>query len=239
MHKIINCQDCQQTKKQKIVLFAGNFPLIYNLQNMIAEADTQKWGAFSEYSLELAARIGNHAKQIGKEIKFAFFADDHSYEPKEKSSSTKTARHNFFKKSSENNAELMLNYKKILNYYGFSEKDIIKQNQNKYNRENCLYFSEKILRSSKRIIQNPCAREYVEFIENPRYFNKQTDYLISFIPNRCSSNICNYALDIHIKDIESSHIFMQTDTDFLELLNKKASKEDIWIWGVNYRKDSQ
>jgi hypothetical protein len=101
----------------------------------------------------------------------------------------------------------------------------------KEGREDCLYFSEKILRESKRDIDNPCAREYTEFLEDKKYFNKKDYHMITFAPQRCKDNICNFALT-GIPGLSASHIFMDT-------MAKLATIKNIYKTGrgITYRRD--
>ncbi|MFA6461137.1 MAG: hypothetical protein WCV90_02635 [Candidatus Woesearchaeota archaeon] len=224
--------DVDTCRKDKIVLLSGHFPLIYTKEKAIEAIDY--WGPFSKYSLELACKIGKYARNKSKTVEFVFFVDDHSYEGEKELSlaQAQTRRNKLYKECSGEKAELAEAYHKIMNKYGFSEKDIIRQNQGKNGREDCLYFSEKILRASSRKIENLCAKEYSEFIENPRFFNKNYSHLISFIPRRCQAHICNVALDKEIKGLSASHIFMET---MLPTLTKK----ELYTKGsgVMYRKD--
>lgn len=219
-------------KKENIVFLAGHFPLIYNKKEAIEALDY--WGIFSEYSLELACKLAKYAKGIGKKIKFIFFVDDHMYEDMSALTSAQLSirRNQLYKRRSGKNAQLPKKYKKILTKYGFSEDEVIRQDQGKTGRESCLYFSEKILRASNIKIENPCAREYTEFIENKRYFDKKTSYIIAFIPRRCEENICHFALDLEIKGLSGSHIFIDT-------MAKLETKESIYSFGkgISYRKD--
>lgn len=224
--------DIDNSDKEKIIFLGGHFPLIYNEKE--ATEDFKLWGPFSEYSLELACKIAKYTKGKNKIIEFVFFVDDHMYEDRSglTASQLSSRRNQLYKKLSGENTELPSVYKKILAKYGFSEKDIIRQNQKKKGRESCLYFSEKILRASKAKIENACAREYIAFLEDKKYFNKKTDYMIAFIPNRCQNNICNFALDKEIKGLSATHIFMDT-------MAHLTSKKELYSFGVGvtYRKD--
>jgi hypothetical protein len=223
--------DVDNCKKEKIVLLGGHFPLIYN--NKEAIEAIKHWGEFSLYSLELACKVAQYAKKKKKKVQFVFFVDDHMYEGMSGLSSAQLSlrRNQLYKLRSGKDAELSKDYKKIMNKYGLTEKDVIRQNQGKSGRESCLYFSEKILRASKRIIDNPCAREYIEFLETKKYFNKKTTYMIAFIPQRCSENICNFALDREIKGLSGSHVFIDTML--------RVPKKELYTirMGVTYRRD--
>ncbi|MDA3836018.1 MAG: hypothetical protein PF542_00185 [Nanoarchaeota archaeon] len=225
-------KDIDNTSKKNIIILAGHFPLIYTTKGAIEAI--HRWGEFSPYTLELGCKIGKYAKQEGKDIKFVFFVDDHIYEElcEVKDNTRSTFRRNLYRKKSKKDAKPQENFEKIMKKYEFSEKDIIRQNQNKKGRESSIYFSEKILRAKNVDILNACAREYTTFIEDKKYFNKQEDYIIAFIPNRCKENICEVALDIEIKDLSSTHIFMDSSATL-------STREELYSFGrgVNLRRD--
>jgi len=226
------CSDIDNCKKEKIIFLGGHFPLLYNKKEA-AEA-IKHWGTFSEYTLELACKVANYAKKKKKKTQFVFFVDDHIYEDISNLSAAQlsTRRNKLYKTRSGKNAKLPNIYQKVMKKYGFSEKNIIRQNQKKNGRKDSLYFSEKILRASKRKIDNPCAREYITFIEDKKYFSKNKCYIIAFIPQRCKENICNYALNLKNKNLTGSHIF-------LDSMAKLATKKQLYSFGngVLYRKD--
>ncbi|MBT4257945.1 hypothetical protein HOD88_02055 [archaeon] len=225
-------RDIKESNKKRIVFLAGHFPLIYEESGAIEAI--KKWGAFSIYSLEVAAKLAIDTKNLGKEIKFVFFVDDHIYEGYVKMNSWQLSkrRNSLYKLRSGKNAKLPKKYKEILEKNGFSEKEVIRQNQNKVGREDCLFFSEKILRKSLRKIENACAREYTEFIEDKTYFRKEKDYIVTIAPNMCKENICDVALDKEIRGLSSSNIFMET-------INPSITKKELFTFGrgVTYRKD--
>jgi len=225
--------DIDNCGKQTIVLFGGHFPLVYLDE---AVESIRKWGEFSTYSLELACKLGRYARANGKEVKFVFFIDDHSYESLASydASSRRRRRKRLYWKRSGPNAKLHPIFQATLEAHGFSEADVIRHNHGKPGREDCLYFSEKILRASLREIENACAREYTEFIENEQYFNKEESHIITFAPNRCQGNICNFALDREIQDLSASHIFIDT-------MNVILTREELFTEGagVTMRTDIQ
>jgi len=224
--------DVENCEKEKIVFLGGHFPLLYNEEKAFEAFGY--WGQFSEYTLELACKVAKYAKEKGKKISFVFFVDDHMYEGVSglTAQQLSTRRNNLYKSRSGSKAELPDSYKKIMSKFGFSEKDVIRHNHGKRGREDCLYFSEKVLRASKRKIENPCAREYVAFLEDKKYFSKKKAYMMAFIPQRCRENICHYALDLEIKDVNGSHTF-------LDSMAKLATRKQLYSFGngVLYRKD--
>lgn len=225
-------KDIDNCDKDTIVLVGGHFPLIY-LRDGAIEA-IRKWGEFSTYTLELACKISRYAKMNRKQVKLVFFVDDCSYESLAPYANPSRRRKRLYCKRSGQDAKLHSIFQAILKSYGFSEKDVIRQNHRKIGREDCLYFSEKLLKGSMRKIDNACAREYTEFIEDAQYFNKETMHLITFAPNRCQSHICNFALDKEIDNISASHVFMDT-------MNVILTREELFTEGagVTMRTDSQ
>ena len=183
-------------------------------------------GAIFNLFLELACRIGKFARDIGKSVQFVFFADDRSYETFNNMGSwqVKSGRHRLYKGRSGSDAKLVPEYQKILQKYGFDITNVLRHDHGKSGRRNCLYFSEKVLRASSRNIENICAKEYTEFIENPNYFDKTHSHLVSFVPNRCLGHICNVALDSEITNLSASHVFIETMTPF-------ATREELYTLG--------
>lgn len=225
--------DIYRCGKDQVVLFGGHFPLVYGKGKDIEAID--KWGEFSKYSLDLACKGGKYAKDwMDKEIEFVFFVDDHSYEDWNKigGSQIKTPRRNLYKLRSGSNAKLPEEFRNLMLAHGFSEQDVLRHDHRKIGREDCLYFSEKILRASRRDIDNICAKEYTEFIEDPKYFDKEKSHLIAFIPQRCKGHICNVALDQEIEGLSSSHIFMETMTPGI-------TREELYLVGrgITYRRN--
>jgi len=137
--------DIEQTRKQKIALFAGHFPLVYGAKDDWDFEGTRHWGEFSQYTLELACEVGKKARELGKKIEFVFFVDDHSYEDWKTfgSSEIRGRRHRLYKRRSGEDAQLSDDFKLIMSVFGFSEKDVKRHDHKKPGREDCLYFSEK------------------------------------------------------------------------------------------------
>ena len=224
-------KDIEESGKKKVVIQAGHFPLLYLPQGAVEGIN--HWGQFSPYTLELGCEIGSFVRELSKDVGFVFFVDDHSYEfPNNLGMKCKNKRRKFYRLKSGLDASLHPEYQRIMRQWGFSEKDVIRHNQEKPGREDSLYFSEKPLRSSLKDIGNVCAKEYVEFIENPDYFDKINFHLVSFVPNRCKGHICDVALDVELEGISSSHIFIETMMPF-------ANREELYreFRGVTYRGD--
>jgi hypothetical protein len=223
-------KDIDSTNKERIVFLAGHFPLLYTSEGIIEAFDY--WGEFSAYTLELACKL---AKDTDKEVGFLLFVDDHAYENWEELSKSqiKGERKRLYKKRSGKDAKLPQQIRKVMKKYGFDEKDIVKHDHGKENRKDCLYISEKVLRADPRAqkVDNYCAREYVAYLEDKKYFDKEKDYLVAFIPQRCKDHICNVALDIEVKELQSSHIFIETSPG--------VSRKKLYSFGrgITYRKD--
>lgn len=225
-------KDVEECEEEKIVFLGGHFPLFYKDEKALESF--KYWGNFSEYTLELACRLAKHATDHGKKIGFVFFVDDHMHEPLSglSASQLSSRRNSLYKTRSGHDAVLPDTYRNILQKYEFSEKDVIRHNHGKTGREDCLYFSEKILRSSTRNIENLCALEYVAFLEDDRYFSLNNCYMMAFIPQRCRENICHYAIDLEVKNLKGSHVF-------IESMLGQTTVEELYTStsGVNYRKD--
>lgn len=225
-------KDIESCKKPNVVLQAGHFPLMYSSEGAM-EAISQ-WGQFSNYSLELACRLGKFAREMGKTVQFVFFADDHAYESFNtlRMGPVRTGRNRLYRVRSGIDAQLNPEYQRILQEYGFDVTHVLRHDHGKPGRRNCLYFSEKVLRASSRKIENICAREYTEFIENPVYFDKAKSHIVSFVPNKCIGHICDVALDLEIAHLSASHVFIETMAPF-------ATREELYNLGrgVTYRRD--
>lgn len=224
-------RDVEECGKEKIVVQAGHFPLLY-LPGGVAEG-INRWGPFSPYTLELGCGAAKVARDLGKDVKFVFFADDHGYQHMAGNlRRAKSSRRGLYRLRSGESAQLNQVYRKIMEGFGFSEDDVLRHDQGKNGREDCLYFSELILRNSGRNIENACAREYIAFLENPRYFDMENSHLVSFVPNRCIGAVCDVALDEEIEGLSASHVFMET-------MNPFSSRGELYTQGrgVTYRRD--
>lgn len=224
-------KDIKNTNKNVIVFLAGHCPMLYTKEQ--AQLGVDAWGVFTLYSLELACQLAKYAMlTFHKTIKFVFFIDDHTYDNSGETLETSRTRNRpkrgqFYKQASGEKAILHEELLAILLKYGFSEENIIRQNQVKAGRTSCLYFSEHILRTSeKKHISNWCAREYIEFLEDKRYFDKEKYYQIAFIPDVCEDNICP-SLGRHIHNLTASHIFMST-------LNRLSKEQLFTFENVTY-----
>ena len=232
-------EDIDETPKQTIVFQAGHFPLDYVPTSPRATEALSQWGVFSLYSLELAVVNAAYARGKGREVRFVLFADDHTNGSRSGLNSRQRAklRNNLYKLRSGEDARLHSEYQRILGTYGFSEKDVLRQDQKKEGRRNSLYFSELLLRAKgNQNISSDCAREYIQFIGDQNYFNRDSSHLISFVPRICRDNICNNALDEEldglIEGLSASHVFMETYAI-------GSSREELYKigQGVTYRKD--
>ena len=224
--------------KTRVLFLAGHFPLFYDESR--AYAATNAWGAFTPYSLDLACKVakiqienrnrGMSCKDA-KDIGFILLADDINFEDFDNNSKFSM---------SGTQARLPEQFQEIFNRYGIPSDLVVRQNHGKKGREDCLFFSERILRTHRGEVQEAeCAKAYRGLIESP-YFNKETDYLVAFLPDMCTGNICERVLGEGLFEktdwqFAGSHVSMQTDSTLLS----KADVESIWgDWGVKYRRDN-
>ncbi|MDO8460376.1 MAG: hypothetical protein Q7S74_04660 [Nanoarchaeota archaeon] len=235
-------KDIKTCERNSIVFLAGHFPILYDTEKRTVEPNLTAWGPFPNYSLEIACQVASKAKDIGKDCRFAFIVDDHTYAPKSKRKRIQKERDRFYKAFSGIDARLHEEQINIMNQYGFDEKNIIKADHGKQGREDCLYISENILianrkrRLGEKIEKSDCSKAYAEFIET--YINKDCQHLIGFIPNVCMGNVCKGVLD-KINNIKASHIFCHTDDAFIGKLNSRLTIQELYKepWGIFYRKD--
>ncbi len=242
--------DVWANQKNRVLFLAGHFPLFYDESG--AYAATSAWGAFTPYSLDLACRIAkcqieDHRRGISdaKDIGFVLLADDINFEDFGKNS--EFSRHQksrkrdaFYRARSGTQAKLPEQFQEIFDKYGIPSDLVIRQNHGKRGREDCLFFSERILRAHRQEVKEAeCAKAYRGLIES-LYFIKETDYLVAFLPDMCTGNVCGRVLDDNfwVKgdwQFAGSHVSMQTDSTLLS----RADIESIWKdWGVKYRRDN-
>lgn len=234
-------RDVVLTDKSRAVFLAGHFPLYYNENG--AYAATEAWGAFTKYSLDLACRVAREASASGKDIGFVLLADDINQEDTE--GNVQFSRHQksrmrntFYGKMSGPGAALPSEFQRIFDANGMSSSKVIRQDHGKKGRENSLFHSERILRASRLEWGNECAKAYRGLVESPS-FDKEEDYLVAFVPDRCTGNICLGVLDGLLEQYNfgftGSNVAMQTDSLFLQ----NTDAPSIWKnFGVTYRKDS-
>lgn len=231
-------QDVETCNQQEIVFFSGHAPLLYRGEpgHRFVELGLSMWGPFSLYSLEISAQLASRARAEGKTSRFALCVDDHTY-AQGKGSYWKKPRKRFYSQFSWG-AQLFEEYHHILRKYRFSEQQVVKQLQGRWKKE-CLLISENQLlheRQQRNVDSeiNECALSYREFVENPSYFDKNNQYLVSFIPNRCMKNVCCRVLD-KIEGVHASHVFTHTEET---LDNTRVTVPQLYNeWGVLYRKD--
>ncbi|MBP7708592.1 hypothetical protein KA107_02810 [Candidatus Pacearchaeota archaeon] len=230
--------DALVSGKQRVVIQAGHFPLHYSSSGAYASKDA--WGAFTPYSLEIGTEVAKELRNHGIETKFIITADDINYDNVGENASfsdgqRRRMRRRFFREYSGESAVLPTSLREYLSAQGFSEQEVIRQDQGQDDRRDCLLFSERVLRTNPTQENNQCARAYRALVTDPKYFNMERDYLISFIPDRCTGNVCSRVLDENVRGLSASHVFMQTDGIFLPNTNRNSIWND---WGVHYRHDS-
>lgn len=233
--------------KNEIVFMAGHFPMLYDAQARQIRADVNAWGPFPTFSLELAARLAKFAKKRGIKPSFLVVADDHTYNNvKNTDSWISKVRQQFYEQFSGKGAKLPEAFSKILAEQGFSEAEVIRQDHGKKGREDCLLHSENVLirnikeRLGDSLDPNYCAKAYREITENPAILDKMRQYLMSFVPNRCSQNVCSRVLD-KTEGLDATHIFTSTEELFVVDNPRKPTREELFtddvLGGVWYRKD--
>ncbi len=223
--------------KPRVLFLAGHFPLLYNEQG--AYAGSKAWGDFTLYTFDLGCENAKLAQQIGKEPRIILLADDINYEDHGQNSRFKRhwkarKRDAFYRNMSTPEAQLPEEFQEIMSKHGLPLDVVLRQNQNKKGRASSLIFSERSLRSNRSDIQNECAKSYTGLIES-HYFDKRKDYLVAFIPDHCTGNVCQRVLDSR-RDPEfyGSHFSMQTDSTLLASTDRNAIWRD---WGVKMRRD--
>jgi hypothetical protein len=215
---------------ENVVFLGGHFPIRINPKTREMYEDFEVWGSFSLYTLKLSVKVAVYAKSLGKKVSFLFLCDDNTYRDEggeilsglrgltdsQKDNLWRSKRIGFYKSMSGNKRSFPLAVKEVLAEGGFSEKDVIEQNQEKDGRNNCLYFSEVVLRNPKNIGEksttniDACSREYVALVENELFlYKKIRSYLVGFIPYKCSHFICD-AVDFLVSDFRGINIFMET-----------------------------
>lgn len=227
-------EDLLSCDKERVVFMAGHFPIGY-AQGRAYES-VRQWGDFTTYSLGLAAQLGAYVRETGKGVRFAFIADDINFE--EVGDNKGFGRHQkerwrdaLYRLRSGEVAGLHPELAVILNSFGFDVADVVRQDYSE--RKGCLYLSERVLRAQRQDVKNECAKAYLAFLENSTYIDKERDYLVSFIPDRCSGAVCE-VFDDKVKGVSASHVVMQTEPTCLS----GATVNRIWNdWGVMYRRD--
>ncbi len=147
-----------------------------------------------------------------------------------------TARNYFYQEYSGNKAALLPTYKDLLKKYGFTIDNVLRHNQGKAGREQCLFFSEIVLKNSPAANQediahvNFCSRAYIGLLESGELLvNKEISYFVSFVPNKCSHYVAD-AIDFFVPNFKGTHIFMDTVNT--------PKKEELYKRVVYYKKDS-
>jgi hypothetical protein len=274
-------RDIRHSYKTRILFLAGHFPLLYDNEGAYAATSTwgdftpyslemacsvAAWERSVPQALEKIAQsdlpytmkrfVTTMNDDAPKEIKFVLLADDINYEDIGKNAAydrhnKSRKRNTFYRSMSGPDAQLPREFQEIFDRYGFTTNDVLRHNHGKPGRNNCLFFSERILRTRQQQESNEteCAKAYRGLIESP-YFNKETDYLVAFLPDRCTGNVCERVLDgiswqwdeksgkMRVPQsfdpyFSASHIAMQTDS----MLLHRTNQETIWKNGVRYRKD--
>jgi hypothetical protein len=219
--------DIEKSLKKAVVIQAGHFPLIFNPKSKKLEEGVKKWVAFTPLTFSWGCQLAAFARSIGKKPKIWIICDDHTYQPEYEAFRQKNAlplwnseRTRFFKSKSLRDSSLPATFEKIFKKYRLSSTISERHNQQKTGRKSCVYFSEKVLRKKRN--NNPaaaCTDEYVTLLDT--YFDKKSEFLVSFVPLRCMHSIDD-ALLLFERDISSSHIFIQTGVSKKQVVNGKG-----------------
>ncbi len=228
-------KDAQSSDIDNVVI-ALHFPLRANRLSLYEATET--WGPFSLHTAKLGIDVGKELRDSGKNVKFLFLCDDWSYRDEDKEllaekqglsnsrldNRWKITRSRFYRQISGPNASLPHQYKQLFTQYDFSEADVLRHNHGKPGREDCLYFSEQVLRSDDH---DTCSEEYFRLIEDELNTRIDNYLLVSFVPHVCQTAICR-ALN-ETEDLNGMHVFMGTEGI--------RTLDELYEAGVMYKKD--
>lgn len=244
-------------KKSKIIkIFAGHLPLRYesrDLDDPKVYLDVHRWGFFSQYTFELGVQLMRYVLDQGKEGKLMVVVDDDceitavEKEDKEKRDDNKYRTRRREAMAITAFPEL---YHKILASYNLDISHLVTQKRKKFTT---VLLSEKILKDQAKTqgftSKDPCSKAYKGLLLTNMYFNKETDYLISFLPEQCKGSICSGVLNEY-PGLQASHVFFP-DVEALGALlklpkggyteskkRKPLTLEEAFREGkISYRKD--
>ncbi len=228
--------DIDAKKPQRVVIQAGHFPLAYDLHGELQT--TRYWNDFSAYTLELGCQIA----QQNPDSRLAIVCDDHNYMPAQSNAQKKfkKSRQELYTAHSGFDAQLPAELQGVMDAYGVSLESVLRQNQGKAGRESSLLISENILIADAKkqgfIEPSMCGKAYRSFIQDPNYFNTETDYLVSFVPSPCFSNICGDILDA--LPLNGAHAFYLFEREHTSSLVKERMS-DLYGSSVVLRLDER
>lgn len=248
-------EDIGSTSKENIKFFAGHLPLLYNdsgtsktkTKKGYAEISTKRWGEFSTYSFDLGCKLAKYATEQGKNTGLLVVVDDMVEIPSKKGQLNKSvkewekrAQKDFYRENG-----FPEEYKKIAEKRGVEDK-IIRQQRTFGNSKLISEYKLKTNALSQgRYAPNQCSLTYNSMIDNNDLFNKDKDYLISFVPGQCKGNLCEGVLNIRY-DIDASHVFfphienmgglVETPKGFLQITSPQKANDWYKENNVTYMK---
>ncbi len=201
-------EDVRNTEKSGVKILAGHLPLLYldnGPGNRNAQLGVERWGEFSNYSFDLGCRIAKYCKEIGKNTGLILVVDDDD-ELRRSGNGSKwsSARKRFYSDSN-----IPPQYLSTLEKYGLDESYISKI-EDDYGNITPLVSERLVKRRAENlglVAPNECSKAYKGILLGGQLFDKEKDYLVSFIPGQCKGNICAGVLDENEIDFDSSHVF--------------------------------
>jgi hypothetical protein len=194
------------TPQQTICIQAGHAPMIYTADRSVY-IDTGRWGEFSIHSFEMGCVLARYALDKKKTVKLLLVSDDIIEIPKDETGkrNTKTWMR-LAAKTAYRTHTLPEAYRKIA--YKHNVLQYIVGQKRSFGTSHFISEMSMILKSlqAKEKSNNECSLFYNILLDDPTFYNKDTDYMISFIPGQCKGNICEGVLDIR-QDLSSTHIF--------------------------------
>jgi len=207
-------KNLKNSTSKTIKIFAGHIPLLYNTETdgeVNVKLDDYRWGLFSTYTFKLGCKLLRYSLDIGKKGKLILLVDDNIELPRIQlpNGTIKRKDENKFRKPRKRlmkSSELPESYEKILAKYQLSQNDLVNQNRD---NTNTVLISEKILKEEGEkkfgLSHNECSLAYKSLLLNTKYFNIDSDFLVSFMPLQCKGNICD-VLGESLK-VNSNHFF--------------------------------
>lgn len=202
--------EISKTEKESIKIVAGNLPMRYYKRDagkFDAGVDVDRWGQFSLYTFAMGCQLVKYARDEGKQAGLLVVVDDALELPFDEigqriqGNRVKTPRRDFYQA-----ANFPEQYQQIADHYEVT--DAIVEQARSFGSSKLI--SELQIKLSaldpKQKEQNDCVATYSALLADPQFFDKQSDYLISFIPGQCRGNISEGILDKR-DDLDASHVF--------------------------------
>ncbi|MFA6073111.1 MAG: hypothetical protein WC758_03290 [Candidatus Woesearchaeota archaeon] len=239
------------SNKSSVKILAGHLPMLYDEKEVRAiSLGVDRWGVFSKYTFQLGAEVFIDATNVGKKSGLLVLVDDlveiNLIEKNKKvirddKKWMKNQRRKFY-----SGAHLPIEYLEILNSYDLPE-DIVEE-QRRSNGSYSKLISEKMTKASAiskgLIAPTECAQSYKGLIYDTRFFDMNSDFLISFIPGQCKGNICSGVIDV-VSNLDSLHIMFphmedlgglmaRGDGTYIKGSRKPMTIDEIYEAGVYY-----